>query len=282
MGPRIVWRRSATAVGIYGSAILGILATVVAARELTKLDFSRFALVFALTGLLQLFLDLTVEEVVVKFGNRYIARSRLAAFPPPASARARREGRRRRSRHGGRRRRVVRRLVDVVGRRRPRRAARRGAAPARAGRGRRRLCGAAAAEPLRRARRSTAVLDGAPPRRGGDRRVDRARGDLRCDRDCAVHLDGDDLGRRARRRASLSARRAGAARRGPPSDRLVRHSVERGLGPHLAAWLAADGARRRRREAAAGRALSHRAGAADRVRDALRARAARAPRRADA
>ena len=80
MGPRIVWRRSATAVGIYGSAFLGILATVVAARELTKLDFSRFALVFALTGLLQLFLDLTVEEVVVKFGNRYIARSDWPRF----------------------------------------------------------------------------------------------------------------------------------------------------------------------------------------------------------
>jgi len=80
MGPSIVWRRAATAVGIYGSAILGILATVVAARELTKLDFSRFALVFAVAGLLQLFLDLTVEEVVVKFGNRYIARGDWPRF----------------------------------------------------------------------------------------------------------------------------------------------------------------------------------------------------------
>ena len=80
MGPRVVWRRSATAVGIYGSALLGILASVVAARELTKLDFSRFALVFAVTGLLQLFLDLTVEEVVVKFGNRYIARADWSRF----------------------------------------------------------------------------------------------------------------------------------------------------------------------------------------------------------
>ena len=49
---RVLWRRVATAVGIYGSALLGILATVVAARELTKIDFSRFALVFAVTGLL--------------------------------------------------------------------------------------------------------------------------------------------------------------------------------------------------------------------------------------
>src|SRR3954453_19978430 len=80
MGPRIVWRRSATAAGIYGSALLGVLVTGVAARELAKLDFSRFALVFALTGLLQLFLDLTVEEVVVKFGNRYIPRSNWPRF----------------------------------------------------------------------------------------------------------------------------------------------------------------------------------------------------------
>jgi O-antigen/teichoic acid export membrane protein len=80
MRPRVLWRRTATAVGIYGSALLGILASVVAARELTKLDFSRFALVVALTGLLQLFLDVTVEEVVVKFGNRYIARGDWTRF----------------------------------------------------------------------------------------------------------------------------------------------------------------------------------------------------------
>jgi O-antigen/teichoic acid export membrane protein len=72
---RVLWRRAATAAGIYGSALLGILASILAARELPRLDFSRFALVFAITGLLQLFLDVTVEEVVVKFGNRYIARA---------------------------------------------------------------------------------------------------------------------------------------------------------------------------------------------------------------
>jgi O-antigen/teichoic acid export membrane protein len=80
MSPPLAFRRAVTAVGIYGAAILGILATVVAAREFTKLDFSRFALVFAVTGLLQLFLDLTVEEVVVKFGNRYIARGDWPRF----------------------------------------------------------------------------------------------------------------------------------------------------------------------------------------------------------
>ena len=80
MRSRVVWRRVATAFGIYGSAFLGVLASVVASRELTKVDFSRFALVFAVTGLLQMFLDLTVEEVVVKFGNRYIARMDWGRF----------------------------------------------------------------------------------------------------------------------------------------------------------------------------------------------------------
>ncbi|HEY1512856.1 MAG TPA: oligosaccharide flippase family protein [Gaiellaceae bacterium] len=80
MGFSVVFRRAVTAVSIYGSALLGILGSVVAARELSKIDFSRFALVFAITGLLQLFLDVTVEEVVVKFGNRYIARADWGRF----------------------------------------------------------------------------------------------------------------------------------------------------------------------------------------------------------
>ena len=77
---RVLWRRAATAVGIYGSALLGILATIVAARELSRLDFSRFALVFATMSLLQLFLDVTVEEVVVKYGNRYAAQTDWGRF----------------------------------------------------------------------------------------------------------------------------------------------------------------------------------------------------------
>src|SRR5262249_56922036 len=47
--------------------------TVVAARELSKDDFARFAIVFATTALLQLFVDLTIDEVVIKYGNRYAA-----------------------------------------------------------------------------------------------------------------------------------------------------------------------------------------------------------------
>jgi O-antigen/teichoic acid export membrane protein len=80
MSSRVLRRRAATAFGIYGSALLGFAATVVAARELSKLDFARFALVFGTTSLLQLFVDLTIDEVVVKYGNRYAARERWGRF----------------------------------------------------------------------------------------------------------------------------------------------------------------------------------------------------------
>jgi O-antigen/teichoic acid export membrane protein len=80
MPSRVLRRRAATAFGIYGSAALGFLATVVAAREFSKDDMARFALVFATTSLLQLFVDLTVEEVVVKYGNRYAAREDWGRF----------------------------------------------------------------------------------------------------------------------------------------------------------------------------------------------------------
>lgn len=80
MATRVLRRRAATAFGIYGSALLGFAATVVAARELSKLDFARFALVFGTTSLLQLFVDLTIDEVVVKYGNRYAAREQWGRF----------------------------------------------------------------------------------------------------------------------------------------------------------------------------------------------------------
>ena len=77
---RVLRRRAATAFGIYGAAVVGFLATIVAARELSKPDFARFALVFAATSLLQLFVDLTIDEVVVKYGNRYAAREDWGRF----------------------------------------------------------------------------------------------------------------------------------------------------------------------------------------------------------
>ncbi|MFL5955231.1 MAG: lipopolysaccharide biosynthesis protein [Gaiellaceae bacterium] len=77
---RVLRRRAATAFGIYGAALVGFLATIVAARELSKYDFARFAVVFAVTSLLQLFVDLTIDEVVVKYGNRYAAREDWGRF----------------------------------------------------------------------------------------------------------------------------------------------------------------------------------------------------------
>jgi O-antigen/teichoic acid export membrane protein len=75
MASPVLRRRLATVFGVYGSAILGFLATVIAARELSKDNFARFAIVFATTALLQVFVDLTIDEVVIKYGNRYVARA---------------------------------------------------------------------------------------------------------------------------------------------------------------------------------------------------------------
>lgn len=81
MSNRVLFRRrAATALGVYGAAILGFLATVVAARELSKEDFARFALVFGMTTLLQTFVDLTIDEVVIKYGNRYAAQEDWGRF----------------------------------------------------------------------------------------------------------------------------------------------------------------------------------------------------------
>ena len=74
MRSRLLWRRSATAFGYYGSVLLGVLGTVVAARLLHKDPFSQFAVVLAAASFFQSLLDLTVEEAVVKFGFRYEAR----------------------------------------------------------------------------------------------------------------------------------------------------------------------------------------------------------------
>ena len=71
MPSRLLWRRSATALGIYASALLGFLGTIVAARVLGVREFGLFAIVMAGTGFFQTLLDLTVEEAVTKYGFRY-------------------------------------------------------------------------------------------------------------------------------------------------------------------------------------------------------------------
>ena len=70
MRSRVIWRRSATAIGTYVAAGLGFFTTVVATRELGVHDYARFAAVIAATGFFQLLLDLTIEEALVKFGFR--------------------------------------------------------------------------------------------------------------------------------------------------------------------------------------------------------------------
>jgi O-antigen/teichoic acid export membrane protein len=72
---RVFVRRSATAAGIYLSVALGFLATVIAARRFDSQEtFGLFAIVLAASGFFQILLDLTVEEAVVKYGFRYVAR----------------------------------------------------------------------------------------------------------------------------------------------------------------------------------------------------------------
>jgi O-antigen/teichoic acid export membrane protein len=73
--PRVLVRRSATALGIYLSVALGFLATVVAARQFdSKTVFGLYSIVVTAVGFFQSLLDLTVEEAVVKYGFRYVAR----------------------------------------------------------------------------------------------------------------------------------------------------------------------------------------------------------------
>lgn len=71
MSKRLLWRRSATALGTYGSVALGVLATVAAARELGKDAFGVFTIALLAANFFQTLLDLTVEEAMIKFGYRY-------------------------------------------------------------------------------------------------------------------------------------------------------------------------------------------------------------------
>lgn len=72
---RLLVRRSLTAVGIYSSVALGFLSTVAATRELhSKQRFGDYATILFSVALFQSFFDLTVEEAVVKYGFRFVAR----------------------------------------------------------------------------------------------------------------------------------------------------------------------------------------------------------------
>src|SRR3989440_11323229 len=74
MRSRLFWRRSAAAAGTYSSAVLGFLGTIVAAHVFSTRTFGLYAIVLAAAGFFQSFLDLTVEEALIKFGFRYQTR----------------------------------------------------------------------------------------------------------------------------------------------------------------------------------------------------------------
>jgi O-antigen/teichoic acid export membrane protein len=71
MRSRVLWRRSATALGVYTATGLGFLMTVVATRRLGVDAYGQFAAVLAATALFQVLFDLTIEEALVKYGFRY-------------------------------------------------------------------------------------------------------------------------------------------------------------------------------------------------------------------
>ncbi len=66
-----LWRRASTFAAVYSAATFGVAATIVATRELGTHDYALYASVFAATGFIQLLMDLTVEEALVKYGFRY-------------------------------------------------------------------------------------------------------------------------------------------------------------------------------------------------------------------
>jgi O-antigen/teichoic acid export membrane protein len=76
MQTRLLWRRSATAIGLYGSVALGVIGTLVAARELGPHGLGLYSLALSGAAFFQVLLDLTVEEAMVKYGFRYTTTER--------------------------------------------------------------------------------------------------------------------------------------------------------------------------------------------------------------
>jgi O-antigen/teichoic acid export membrane protein len=70
----VLRRRAGAAAGTYASVVLGFLGTLVAARVFSTEVLGLYALVLASAGFFQTLLDLTIEEALIKFGFRYIAR----------------------------------------------------------------------------------------------------------------------------------------------------------------------------------------------------------------
>lgn len=75
-----MWRRSVTAAGVYVSAAVGVVGTVIAARELSGHAFGLLAIVTGTTSVFQLIGDVTVDEALIKYGTRYETRERWGRF----------------------------------------------------------------------------------------------------------------------------------------------------------------------------------------------------------
>jgi O-antigen/teichoic acid export membrane protein len=73
MAARVLRRRAVTAAALYGGTGAGLLATLVAIRSLGPERFGVFTLAISVAAFLQLLLDTTIEEAVVKYGFRYVA-----------------------------------------------------------------------------------------------------------------------------------------------------------------------------------------------------------------
>jgi O-antigen/teichoic acid export membrane protein len=80
MRKRLLWRRSATALGIYGSTALGILGSIVVLRILGPSNAGRFSLAIGTAAFFQLLLELTGDEALVKYGFRYAAQEDWGRF----------------------------------------------------------------------------------------------------------------------------------------------------------------------------------------------------------
>ena len=74
MADSVLRRRIGAAAGSYASIVLGFLGTIVAAHIFSTTGLGLYAIVIAATAFFQTFLDLTIEEALIKYGFRYIAR----------------------------------------------------------------------------------------------------------------------------------------------------------------------------------------------------------------
>ena len=73
MASRVLRRRAVTAAALYGGTAAGILGTLIAVRVLGPDQFGLLTLALAAASFVQLLLDTTVEEAMVKYGFRYSA-----------------------------------------------------------------------------------------------------------------------------------------------------------------------------------------------------------------